>query len=416
MQVSLPESFAFLWDETADDGKPVRYRAAHGGRGSAKSHSFAEALVLKAAERPLRIGCFREIQKSIRDSVKRLLDDKIRESGLQDAYISTDTEIRGKNGSLFIFGGLRTNPDAVKSTEGLDIAAVFEANRVSQRSLDLLIPTVRKPGSEIWAEWNPENETDPVDAMFRGPDGAPPGSIVRQVNWEDNPFFPEVLLQELEWDRKRDPDKYNHIWMGGYLRNSETRVFKNWSIDEFDVDPEWVLRQGADWGFSIDPSVLVQCAIVGKTLYITHEAYMVGCEIDALPELFMSVPDAEKWRITADSARPETISYMQRHGFRKMFRAVKGARSLEEGVEFLRSFDIVVHPRCKHTIDELTHYSYKTDPLTGVVLSVLEDKNNHVIDALRYACEAARRIGKLKPPAPPSKPRVMPSRGSWMGA
>ena len=148
----------------------------------------------------MRIGCYREIQRSIRDSVKRLLDDKIAGSGLGDFYESTDTEIRGINGSLFIFNGLRTNPDAVKSTEGLDIAAVFEANKVSQRSWDMLIPTVRKPDSEIWAEWNPEFATDPVDEMFRGEDGAPPGSIVRRVNYVDNPFFPAVLMQDLEWE------------------------------------------------------------------------------------------------------------------------------------------------------------------------------------------------------------------------
>jgi phage terminase large subunit len=127
---------------------------------------------------------------------------------------------------------------------------------------------------------------------------------------------------------------------------------------------------------------------------------MVGCEVDALPDLFMTVPESEKWPITADSARPETISYMQRHGFPKIMPAVKGARSLEEGIEFLRSFDIVVHPRCKHTIDELTMYSYKRDPLTDKVIPVLEDKDNHVIDAMRYACEAARRVAKadkLKP-------------------
>lgn len=392
--VKLPESFRFLFADKADDGKPVRYRAVHGGRGSAKSHSLAQALVIKAAKSPLRIGCFREIQKSIRDSVKRLLDDKIRESGFSDIYESTDTEIRGKNGSLFIFGGLRTNPDAVKSTEGIDIAAVFEANRVSQRSWDLLIPTVRKTGSEIWAEWNPEHETDPVDQLFRGPDGSPPGSIVRQVNWVDNPFFPEVLKQELEWDRKRDPDKYQHIWMGGYQRNSEARVFKNWKVEEFEIDKEWILRQGADWGFSVDPSVLVQCAIVGRNLYVAHEAYRVGCEIDFLPDLFRSVPDAERWPTVADSARPETISFMQRHGFPKMLAAIKGARSLEEGVQFLQSFDIIVHPRCLHTIDELTSYSYKLDDLTGSVLPVLSDKDNHVIDSLRYACEGARRAVK----------------------
>ena len=171
--VKLPEAFAFLWDDKADDGKlQVRYRAAYGGRGSAKSHSFATGLVLKAAAKRLRIGCFREIQRSIRDSVKRLLDDKIDACGLRSFYTSTDTEIRGANGSLFTFAYLRTNPDSVKSTEGMDIAAVFEANRVSQRSLDLLIPTVRAQGSELWFEWNPDLPTDPVDAMFRA--GKPP--------------------------------------------------------------------------------------------------------------------------------------------------------------------------------------------------------------------------------------------------
>lgn len=357
----------------------------------------------------MRVGCFREVQKSIRDSVKRLLDDKIKATGLESAFESTDTEIRGKNGSLFIFGGLRTNPDAVKSTEGMDIAAVFEASRVSQRSWDLLIPTVRKPGSEIWAEWNPENDTDPVDVLFRGPDGAPPGSIVRQVNWCDNPFFPDVLRQEMEWDRGRDPDKYQHVWMGGYVRNSETRVFKNWRIEEFDIPADAVLRQGADWGFSVDPSVLVQCYLVGRTLYVPHEAYMVGCEIVNLPELFDRVPDARKWWTTADSARPETISHMRRNWSERINAAIKGARSLEEGLEWLKAFDIVVHPRCKHLIDELTLYSYKTDPLTNEVLPVLEDKNNHVIDALRYACEGVRRAEIVqKPPVVEVMPIVSP--------
>lgn len=121
---------------------------------------------------------------------------------------------------------------------------------------------------------------------------------------------------------------------------------------------------------------------------------MVGCEIDQLPDLFDRVPDSRKWFITADSARPETISYMQKHGYPKINPAIKGSKSVEEGVEFLKSFDIVVHPRCIHTIQELTLYSYKVDPLTDKVLSVLEDKHNHVIDALRYACEGARRAAK----------------------
>lgn len=398
--VQLPEAFRFLWATQADDGKPVRTRAAFGGRGSAKSHSFALALILKAAERKLRVGCYREVQRSIRDSVKRLLDDKIGAAGLKDFYQSTDAEIRGANGSLFIFNGLRTNPDAVKSTEGLDIAAVFEANKVSQRSWDLLIPTVRAPGSEIWAEWNPEFPTDPVDVLFRSEGGAPPGSIVRRVNWNDNPFFPDVLRQEMEWAKARDPDKYAHIWLGEYQRNSETRVFRNWSVEEFERPAGTVYRLGADWGYAIDPSVLVRCSIDGNRLYVDHEAYMIGCEITQLPDLFDRVPESRKWFITADSARPETISHMRKHGYPKINPAIKGARSLEEGVAFLQAFDIIVHPRCTHVIDELTLYSYKTDPLTGAVLPLLEDKHNHCIDSLRYACEGARRAvhpDKLKP-------------------
>jgi phage terminase large subunit len=410
--VKLPEAFKFLWDRKAPDGLPVRYRAVYGGRGSAKSHSFALALVLKAAEAPLRIGCYREIQKSIRDSVKRLLDDKIRESGLQDFYESTDTEIRAPNGSLFIFQGLRTNPDAVKSTEGLDIAAVFEANRVSQRSWDLLVPTIRKNGSEIWAEWNPEFEKDPVDLLFRGPDGAPPGSIVRRVNFDENPFFPDVLRQELEWDRKRDPEKYAHIWLGEYQRHSEARVFKNWTVEEFERPKGTIHRLGADFGFSIDPSVMVRCDIEGNRLYVDYEAYRIGCEIVNLPELFLTIPEAEKWPSRADSSRPETISHLRKHGFPRLEGALKGAGSVEEGISFLQSFDIVVHPRCQHVIDELTLYKYKTDPLTNQVLPILEDKNNHCIDALRYACEGARRAGK-QPPRKTTKSRPALA-GGWM--
>jgi phage terminase large subunit len=412
---SNPEAFRFLWDELADDGRPVRNRAARGGRGSAKTHSFARALILKAADRQLRIANYREIQKSIRDSVKRVLDDQIGEMGLRDFYQSTDAEIRGANGSLLIFNGLRTNPDAVKSTEGLDIAVVWEANRVSQRSLDLLIPTVRKPGSELWFEWNPEFETDPVETMFCGPDGPPPGSIVRTVNCDQNPFFPDVLRQEMEWDRKRDPEKYAHIWMGGYQKHSEARVFKNWVVEDFERPAGTIFRLGSDWGFSIDPSVLLRCSIDGNRLYVDWEAYQIGCEIVNLPDLFMSIPQAEKWPITADSARPETISYMRSHGFPKMQAAVKGPGSLEEGVAFLQSFDIVVHPRCTHVIDELTSYKYRTDPLTNKVLPVLEDKNNHCIDALRYACEGARRARKVAPVAAPTKPAVeFAGPHSWM--
>jgi phage terminase large subunit len=141
----------------------------------------------------------------------------------------------------------------------------------------------------------------------------------------------------------------------------------------------------------------VRCYVEGRTLFVDYEAYMVGCEITDTPTLFSTVPDSERWPIVADSARPETISHLRKNGYPKIMSAVKGPRSLEEGVEWLRSHDIVVHPRCTHLVDELTLYAYKADPLTGKVLPVLEDRDNHIIDALRYACEGARRVQAAKP-------------------
>lgn len=371
--------------------EPSRYKALHGGRGGGKSRSVATALVLRSAQQSERILCAREVQRSIKDSVKRLLDDEIDRLGLRPLYTSTETEIRGPNDSLFIFAGLRGNAASIKSLEGVTIAWVEEAQTISQASLDTLIPTIRRQGSELWFTWNPDLPTDPIDSMFRSEDGPPPDSIVLEINHEDNPWFPEVLREAMEYDRSRDIDKYNHIWLGRYRQNSEARVLRNWRVEPFDSPGNVEYRQGADFGFSIDPSCLVRCWIDGTKLYVDQEAWGLHVEINNLPELFRGVPDSEKWWTTADSSRPETISYLQKHGFPRIRPALKGARSVEEGVEFLKSFDMIVHPRCSHLIDELTHYSYKLDPLTGDVLPVLEDKNNHMIDALRYACEGARR-------------------------
>lgn len=384
--------------------KPSRYKGAWGGRGSGKSHFFAELLIERSIAEKLDIVCVREVQDTLSQSVKKLLEEKIAALDVGHLFdIQRDT-IKSPKGGQIIFRGMQNfNADNIKSLEGYDVAWVEEAQSLSQRSLDLLRPTIRKENSELWFSWNPSQATDPVDVLLRG-DNPPPDAIVVKANYRDNPWLPKVLRDEIEYDQKRDPDKFAHIWLGEYIRNSEARVFKNWRIEDFEIDKSAILRQGADWGFSVDPTVLVQCWIEGRKLYVPHEAWMIGCEIVDTPALFMSVPESEKWPITADSARPETISYMQKHGFPKIMPAIKGARSLEEGVEWLKSFDIVVHPRCTHLIDELTLYSYKTDPLTGNVLPQLEDKDNHVIDALRYACEGARRTTRDKTWNQPIRP------------
>lgn len=389
--------------------EPARYKGAHGGRGSGKSHAFAEMLVERCIMGKTDAVCIREVQKSLAQSVKRLVELKIETLGVGHLFDIQQSLIKGPHGGLIIFQGMQNHTaDSIKSLEGFNVAWVEEAQSLSQRSLDLLRPTIRKPNSELWFTWNPSKDTDPVDALLRGV-SPPPDSAIVQANFKDNPWLPDVLRSELEYDRDRDPGKFSHIWLGEYQRNSEARVFRNWRVDEFEAPPGVTFRMGADFGFSIDPSVLVRCYIEGRNLYIDHEAWQIGCEIDRMPDLFMSVPEAERWPMVADSSRPETISYLRNHGFPKVLAAVKGARSVEEGVEFLKSFDIIVHPRCQHVIDELTLYSFEIDPQTQLVLPKLADKNNHCIDALRYACEGVRRAAKQQP----QDQTVIPVQSPW---
>lgn len=404
-QIDLPSYAGDLW-------KPFRHLAWHGGRGPGKTRTAATGLILQSMERHERVLCGRETQRSIRDSSKRVLDDEIDRLGVRTVFTSTETEIRGPNDSLFLFSGVRGNASGLKSIEGVTTFWGDEAQAFSEASIDTVIPTIRAPESRLIWTWNPDLPTDPVDVMFRSDKGPPPDSIVREVNYHDNPWFPDVLRVAMEYDRARDLDKYNHIWLGRYRQNSEARVFKNWRVEPFDSPSNVEYRQGADFGFSIDPSCLVRCWIDGTNLYVDQEAWGLHVEINNLPELFLTIPDSEKWWTTADSSRPETISYLRNHGFSRMRPAIKGARSVEEGVEFLKSFDIIVHPRCTHLIDELTHYSYKTDTLTGEVIPILEDKDNHMIDALRYACEAARRIKKVVVHKRPERVRLP---GGWAG-
>lgn len=404
-----------VFDAAADDGSPVRYRVMKGGRGSGKSHAAAEYIIERMREKKTRVLCCREIQKSIKDSVKALLVKKIAELGYghkgDNSFEVLETEIRcTATGSLATFVGLRSNIESVKSTEDVDIAYVSEARTVSQTSWNVLTPTIRNVGSEILIDFNPEKPDDPVDAMFA--DGnAPPGSIVRHINFTENPFFPEVLRREMEWDKSRDTEKYNHVWLGLHKTNSEARVFKKVRIEPCPDPPHGtVFMFGADWGFSVDPSTLLRAWIDGRTLYIDREAYRVGCETEDLPKLFAGkaganegevwspeleavypgIEDAKKWTITADSARPETISHMNKRGFR-MVGARKGPNSVSEGIEWLQSYDIVIDPQCKHAAYEFTTYAFKIDPLTNQVLPILEDKDNHIIDAARYATESLRK-------------------------
>ena len=241
---------------------PMRYKVAYGGRGGAKSWSFARALLLIGVQRPIRILCCREFQKSIKDSVLTLLSDQIRGLGLESYYQILHNEIRGSNGTQINFEGLSQNVMGIKSYEGVDYVWVEEGNSVTKRSWDILIPTIRKDGSEIWVSFNPELEDD--YAYDRWVVGEDPRAEVIEINWRDNPWFTGELNEErIAW-KLRDPDGYEHVWEGKprkwlegaiYARqfrkafeeeritcvphDPEVRVFTAWDIGRTDDTAIW---------------------------------------------------------------------------------------------------------------------------------------------------------------------------------
>lgn len=390
-----------------------RYKGLKGGRGGAKSHFFCEMLVEDMLSDHVRAACLREVQNSIKDSVKLLIEDKIQKFGVRGAFKITDREIIcPETDSLCIFRGLQNHTAAsIKSLENFNRALYEEAQTLTKRSLELATPTFRAIGTQQWFAWNPDKETDPVDVMFRE-NKDDPDFVCVHVNYYDNPWFPDDLRRDMERDRIRNQEKYGHVWLGGYRKNSDSQVFKNWKVEWFEPPaPGTPILLGADWGMSLDPTVLIAGFIVGRTLYIWREVYQLGCPIDRRAALFDKIDPtwtiekardpnwqslARKYPIIADSSEPATIDFMQRNGFPRMQAALKGAGSVEAGVSFLQGYDIIVHPDCKfggvsHAVDELTHYSFLIDKKTGMVLPVLADDKNHVIDSIRYAVEATRR-------------------------
>jgi phage terminase large subunit len=389
MRAEFPEKLQFLFD-------PARYKVAYGGRGGAKSWGFSRALLIQGAMGIERILCTREFQNSIRESVHHLLAMQVEMLGLEQFYSVNQTEIRGANGTEFIFSGIASNPTKIKSMEGITKCWVEEAERVSEDSWKILIPTIRQEGSEIWVSFNPDKASDATYRRFIL--SAPPGAAVVSINWRDNPWFPEELRKEKDYLARVDFDAYMHIWEGGINERSNSLVLGGkCAVKDFEVGLDWDGPYfGADWGFSQDPSVLVKSYIHDHKLYVRNEAWGIGVEIDKTPELFDRVPDSRKHVIRADSSRPETISYLRRRGFQKLRGAEQWSGSVEDGVAFLRSFEqIVIHPDCRHMIDEANTYSYKRDRLNGDILTDIVDASNHVVDALRYSLEPICKAGNM---------------------
>lgn len=378
MNFELPEKLLFFLTEHK------RYKVAYGGRGSGKSWTVARCLILLAMRSKVRILCTRQLQTSIKDSVHKLLSDSISMLGLDKFFDITRDTIRCHNGSEFIFKGIQNNVNEIKSIEGINYCWVEEAQSVSEESWSILIPTIRQEESEIWVTFNPDRDEDATYQRFIK--HSPPESIIQLVNYYDNAWFPDVLRKEMEYDKEVDYGKYEHVWLGKTVIDTDLQIYHGkFELKDFATPDDAIFYYGADWGFAKDPTAVIRCFIKDQCLYIDYETGGVEVEFEDLPALFEVIPDIRRWEIRADNARPETISYMSRQQF-NIKACPKWKGSVEDGIEYIRSFRrIYVHPRCKHTYEEFKFYSYKQDKNTGDVLPIVVDKNNHYMDALRYA-------------------------------
>lgn len=381
---------------------PARYRGAYGGRGSAKTRSFALMTAVRAymfAEAGVSgvILSAREYMNSLEESSMEEIKQAIRSVPWLDAYFDIGEKyIRTKNKRVsYVFAGLRHNLDSIKSKARILIAWVDEAENVSKTAWVKLTPTVRESGSEIWITWNPEKDGSPTDDRFRK--NPPVGAKIVELNHADNPWFPEVLDQERLSDRDRlDDQTYAWIWDGAYRENSDAQILAGkYRVAEFEFETEFDGPYfGLDWGFSQDPTAGVRCAIFDQRLYIEHEAGKVGLENDDIASFMIArLPGIELHAVRGDSARPETISHVKSKGrdgkrasLPRLVGVDKWKGSVEDGIAHLRSYkEIIIHPRCTATLREARMYSYKVDRMTGDVLTDIVDANNHYMDATRYA-------------------------------
>ncbi|RFT09525.1 PBSX family phage terminase large subunit [Providencia rettgeri] len=397
----------------------VRYRGAYGGRGSAKTRTFAMMSAVKAyqaAEQGISgvILCGREYMNSLEESSMEEVKQAIRSVPWLDDYFDIGEKyIRTKCKKVsYVFCGLRHNLDSIKSKARVLLAWVDEAESVSDLAWKKLRPTVRESGSEIWVTWNPEKDGSATDKRFRKT--PPKNSIIVEMNYNDNPWFPDVLEEErLDDLNSLEYSDYAWIWEGAYLENSDKQVLANKYVVQSFPDDLYQkadrLLFGGDFGFAKDPSTLIRMFMLDRNLYIEYEAYGSGVELNDMWKFyagkdgatdkqleewevtddakFTGIPEARKWPIKADNSRPETISHIKTQGF-NISAAKKWQGSVEDGITHLRGFkQIIIHPRCKETAKEARLYSYKTDRITGEVLPVIQDANNHCWDAVRYGLD-----------------------------
>ena len=409
-RADIPEAFAGLLN-------PYRYKCFHGGRGSGKSWTFATVLILRAAEKPLRVLCTRETMSSIRESVHQLLSDRIHALGMADQFIIGTAAIRHENGSEFIFAGLRHNVSQIRSLEGIDIAWVEEAANISHSSWEILTPTVRKDGSEIWISFNPVLETDATYERFvKRPQ---PNSLVKYVTYRDNPWFPSELAREAAELRTRDPDAFQHVYLGlcrftldGAIYANELRKAQEENrICSVPYDPSKPVSVYFDLGWSDQTAVWFAQHIAGEVRLIDFQQdaqrpfghYLQVLQGRGYVYDQMWLPEDAKAKSLGTGRSVEEIA--RNAGWRVR---IVPKLSVADGINAVRTlfpnmwFD---RDRCADGLQALRHYRYEVDPDTGQFSrNPLHDQASDGSDALRYvavAMQGPRRAGYQTPLPPP---------------
>lgn len=373
-EIQIPKEFKRLFD------RDWREAAIYGGRFSLKSHTVARLLLIRARQEKTRIACFREFQNSISDSSHQLLVDLINAYGLYDFKITDNSIVNEITGSDFIFKGLHRNEQSIKSIEGIDIAWCEEAQSLSQNSIEILTPTIRKPGSQIIYTYNRLLEDDPVHKrlVIEGR----PNTLVIYVNYDTAlkyGFMPESVQKEMEDDKEKRPNLYRHKWLGE-PNSRELKIYKDWNIIE-DIPHEASLkRYGLDFGYTADPSAIVALYYYNGGYILDEVLYQKGLLNNQIADILNTKPKA---LVVADSAEPKSIDEIKMYGI-LITGASKGPGSVNQGINFVQSQKISVTKRSLNLINEYNNYFYLTDK-AGKPLNEPQGFNDHLLSAVRYA-------------------------------
>jgi len=395
----VPKIHDLLYDDELQ-----QYYVIAGGRGKGATWSIARYLVEEAMKSKQFIMCVREVQSSIKHSSKKTIEDTITDLGLRPFFKFMKLETICKlTGSKFVYSGLSDQTaGSIKGLESANIVWVAESQNISSKSLKVLLPTVRVAGSRILFDINPEDDEDPVFEYFIANEAKVDGVKVCHVNYRDNPWFTKELERcRINDKRVLSKEDYEWVWEGKTRRYTDAQIFANYfTVEDYDDVIPMEGRKyfyGVDWGYAKDPTACVRMFFYEGYLCIDAESRKVECGLDNTPELFDKVMLNRRDWCKADSARPETIEWMNKRGFR-IKPAKKGANSIGDGILRLKRYrNIYIHKdRCPETAKEFYKYSWKVNKQTEKIIKVPEDKFNHSIDAIRYATEGKEyRAGRI---------------------